>query len=337
MSLEPSMVFYVYLDPAIIARAIKDGTYATQALISILYGFLQNCCIVEFKNYQIQENIAEHIKRLPSDDARKRIEVLLKTLQKRNRFLYCLDPTKLDKKSILDCVIDQEKKVNVDILLVDDEDMKNCRAEVEMASLSTYQTSDFERMRSAIAVEGMAFADGELDGPKFFGQVFLKALCFVEEINICDGIFGKEFRHNFEYSIQGMFSYLEEHLSEPLSLQIVRIHCQKPTDISKLEEIERTIKSLKKKRLSNVKFEVLFYQSGDMPDEALPRQVLPHQRYIFTNQIAFQIDPGMDFIRKDRQSGIAKNRAFSINYKNSSKVSNIIKRYSNNNRESVLI
>ena len=137
MSLEPSMVFYVYLDPAIIARAIKDGKYATQALISILYGFLQDCFIVEFKNYQIQENIEEYIDGLPSDDARKRILALLNILKKRNRFLYCLDPLNLDKKSILDCVIDQEKKANVDILLVDDEDMKYCHAEVEMASLST--------------------------------------------------------------------------------------------------------------------------------------------------------------------------------------------------------
>jgi len=182
-------------------------------------------------------------------------------------------------------------------------------------------------MRSAIAVEGMAFADGELDGPKFFGQVFLKALRFVEEINICDGIFGK-FGYNFKYSIIKLFSYLEEHLSEPLSLQIVRIHCKKPTESRHYDDIVKTIKSLKEKRLSNVIFEILFYESSDRRDS-----VLPHQRYIFTNQIAFQIDPGMDFINYKT----AKNRAFSINYKNSSKVSSIIKSYSNNRLQPVII
>jgi len=312
------MIFYVYVDPAIIDKANQDGAYAVQAVTSIFHGFLQNCFIVEFEDYRIQQTMGEYISALPQSDAKKRIEEILKIMKKRNRFLYCLVPDYLDRKNSLECVLDQEEKAALDLLLLKDEDISKCAESAEMTPLEAYYSSNFERKRSNLAAEGMALLDGEFDQDQFFDHVFLKALRYAARIEICDGILGRKYGDNFDYTLKVMGIWLEKNLSEPINLKNIIVHCEQPIGYSK-ERFVATISALKKGRLKNINIEIHFYRNDEGGG------ALPHQRYIFTDQVAFQIDPGMDFIRKKTK----RNRNFSINYKNLAKITSIIGAHSN--------
>jgi hypothetical protein len=222
------MIFYVYLDPAVFPLANNHGPYAVQLLIGVLRGFLQNCFIAEFEDYRVQESIKNNVASLPDTYDRKIIKSLLATLQKRNRFVYCLVPDYSGGKDDLLCVLDQAAGAFLDLLLLKEINSQLViPREVEVATLVTYQSTDFETRRSLLASEGRTLKEGELDEEEFLNQLFRKALRFAAKIEICDKLFGRRFGDNFEYSAKTLFRWLEKVLIDPSRCKLI-FHCGKP-------------------------------------------------------------------------------------------------------------
>jgi len=86
------MVFYVYLQSSAITDAASAGAHGMQNLISILRGFLQNCCLAEFYDDRTRSEIKAAVEKLPEDFDRASLKKVLAQLAKRNRFVYCLEP-----------------------------------------------------------------------------------------------------------------------------------------------------------------------------------------------------------------------------------------------------
>jgi hypothetical protein len=193
------MIFYVYLDPKIIAVARENGELGLQALIGILYGFRQNCFIAEFDDYsdQIQKEIKEQIDELPETFDRKLIVELVRQMQKQNRFIYCLTTEYPYTKEALTYVKEQAPQASLDLILLAEESKDPSDFEgTECATLLNYQHTQFERERSKTSCEGVALAASKYGEQDFLNRYLKKALRFANYLEVCDKVMGEKYKGN---------------------------------------------------------------------------------------------------------------------------------------------
>jgi hypothetical protein len=310
------MIFYTYLDPDVLSVKNIENDFAMQALIGILRGFTQNCFIAEFEDYRLQDAIKEQVNGLPDTFDRKIIKSLLTALKKRNRFIYCLVPDYSGNKDDISCLVEQAAKCFLDLFLFSEANKDTEIPEgIEKATLATFQATDFENFRSSLAINGRTFISGELDQKDFLDWCFGKMLRYPTRIEICDKLFGSKFGDNFEYTIKTFMRWLEHNVVDPKSCKFI-FHCAKP-DGKTDHHIKTQLLSFKTGRLKNMPMEIQFYQLADNS------QVLPHDRYLITDQIVIDIGRGLDFLDKNTQ----KNRDLTIGYKSFKEVDNLLKSY----------
>ena len=155
------MVFYVYLQSSVIRDAAAAGPHGMQNLISILRGFLQNCCLAEFWDDRTRAEIKTAVDDMPEDFDRAALKKVLTQLAKLNRFAYCLEPDYAGGRSDLECVLDQANAALLQLIIVgEDERERPPPADTELAALSTYQHTIFEETRSALSSDGRTTAAG---------------------------------------------------------------------------------------------------------------------------------------------------------------------------------
>lgn len=310
------MIFYVYIEPQIILDASNKGTHALQSLIGILRNFLQNCFIAGFEDYRTQHAIMGHVNDITDVQSKILIQSLFKQLSKRRLFIYCLIPDYSGEKKDIVCAVEQASSSLLDLLLVaDNRDIEESSA-YEIATLETYQFTNFESKRSELVKDGKIWNEGALPQNDFLNENFKKALRFAEEIIICDMIFGKKSAAaNFMYTILTMSRWLGKVLPDPFNLKRLIVHCEKPPgkgDYYVNDQLEK----IKRGRLSNLKIKIKFYQKID-------RESLPHDRFILTNQVAFFVGRGMDFLCEKTKT----NRDVTINYLNTQELHKFLDDY----------
>lgn len=311
------MIFYVYMSPEVILDANKGGPFAMDALIGILLGFSQNCCIFEFEDDRMQRAVYGNVKQLPRNEAKKKIMVLLGELKKQNRFICNLVPNYVVENINISDVDDQAENAFLDFLLAGKSEIADLSGKVEAAALDNYNQSGFESKRSNLASNGRVLQDGELDQSEFLEEVFKKVFIHTKRIEICDRIFGKKFNDNFEYTFSTLFKWLGNILNEPGHFEKIVIHCEKPDGYTD-EHIKTQLSDLKSEEQSNIKIEIVFYHR-----EELGMNALPHDRFIITDQIALDIGRGMDFLNKHTK----RNRNISIKTAKNDEITKLIKSY----------
>jgi hypothetical protein len=307
------------MDPEVIPFANDLGVLGLPSLNGILRAFLQNCFIAEFEDYRIQQAIKDRVDSLPESYDRTIVKKLFAALKKRNRFVYCLVPDYSGRKSDVESAVEQAISSFLDLLLLKEIPTNTTiPAGVEVTTLATYQNCNFECGRSLLASNGKTMKEGDLDERAFLDQTFGKALRFAGRIEVCDRLFGRKFGDNYLYTTKTMLRWLEQVIRDPDSCKLI-FHCGKPDDEygPDIEYIRTKIAKYKKGRLSSFHIELVFY---DNPDS---EKSLPHDRFIFTDQIAFGIDRGMDFINRATQ----KNRDVSIGYKSIKEIDELLKSY----------
>lgn len=289
------MYFYIYLQPEVFDEALTDGQDATQNITSILGGFLQNCFLSVFEDDRWGAAIKEKLEIWPENLTRRRVKSILVQLKKRNRVLYNLIPDYEGGKPDLDCVFEQAALIPLDLILViASEGNRPVPAGVEVATRRSYQHTAFEPRRSDLAVYGKTCNAGEMDEAGFMDFHFAKGLMHATTIHICDRVCGKlSFAGNFRYTTKRLLAWLSAVLSDPLSCKIV-FHLGQPSGYG-TQFILHELASFKKGPLGVTSIEVNFY------DESLPHPTLPHQRFIVTDQIALDVDRGLDFLDRITQ------------------------------------
>lgn len=316
------MIFYVYMSPNIVVDAQEGGLYALDSLIGILQGFLQNCFIAEFEDEHLKTAIYNSVSQLPSSNAKKKIMLLFGEIKKRNHFISCLIPDYCGVDDDLNCAIKQAEKVLLDMILIaKKENDQSVKLNVEVTTLDYYNQSKFALERSNLAQKGITLKPDALSESEFLDKIFKKALMYASRIEICDRIFGVKFADNFEHSFVTMFRWLEKNVADPVHLEKIIIHCEKPTGYRD-DNMKVKISPIKSGRFSKIVIEIRFYQKNvDSKSEGDP---LPHDRYLITDQVAFDIGRGMDFLNK-RTRG---NRDISINYQDTIEIAALIDSYS---------
>ena len=314
------MVFYVYMDPDIFSIDSSGNNYELlmNILIGILRGFTQNCCLAEFENYRIQDSIKEKINELPDSFERKKIKKLLAKLAKRNRFIYCLVPDYSEEKEDVLSVSEQASNCFLDLLLLK-ELQNNIKFpdDIEIKTIENYIGSDFEEERSELSNNGRVFKTGEFSESEFLDRCFMKMMRHSSKIEIYDKMFGSKFGDNFKYTIKIFLRWFETVIAEPENCEFI-FHCQKPRGKTD-DYIRMELASFKTGRLKNLKkMEIQFYEFMN------GSQVLPHDRYIVTDQFAIDFGRGLDFLDKKTK----RNRDLTMSNKDFKEVEDLLKSYS---------
>jgi hypothetical protein len=311
------MLFYVYMQPEVILVARDSGPFAMQALISFLRGATQNCCLAVFEDDRMRGQIAEAVESLPEDFDRKVLKTVLSILEKRHRFLYIVKPDYTGAQDDLSCVLETADSLGLDLLLLHHSNYEDDPpTTAELCTLETYQHTNFEEERSRLANEGRTLQNGELAETDFLNRHFDKMFRYVQRIEICDRIFGRQFGVNFEYTIRTVLGWLETVIKDPDSCKLI-FHIGTPQRAT-LEHIKTRLTAFRRGRLARLPIEIYVY---DVPD---PDQCLPHERFILTDQLALEIGRGMDFL--DRTTH--RNRDVSIGYKSMKDVQKLLNSYS---------
>jgi len=310
------MVFYVYTDPDIISIAKDRGQDSLQILVGILRNFVDNCFLTEFEDYRIQDTISRHVENIPEKFfERKQIKSLLSTLQKRNRFIYCLAPDYSGAKSNLEIVLENATELLIDLLLLGNSEIEiDNSSDAEITDLSKYQNTNFADKRSKSMIR--VFSGDEFSEQDFLDLHYKKALMYCTRLEICDTIFGRYFGDNFDYSIEFLFKWLSQIHSNTNELKII-IHCEKPNGQSDIY-IKNRLERHKQQSLTNTKIEIIFYESED------GSRCLPHERFFITDQIGFDIGRGMDFLNPNTH----RNRDTKVGIINPVDIEKLIEKYS---------
>ena len=312
------MYFYVFLQPEIFSEAAAEGEDAVQNVLAILTGLIQNCFLTVFEDNRWEGFVKEKLEAWPETMTRKRVKSILTHFKKRNRFLYCITPDYMEEKLDLDCVFEQATSIQLDLILITStEENRSEPTGVEMSTRREYQSTAFEPKRSEIAVSGKTCRPGEMEAFPFMEYHFAKALRHAMTIQICDRMCGKHnFADNFRYTTEQFMVWLGNILSDPEHCKIV-FHMGLPTGEGKnflLEELA----SFKRISLSKTIIEVHFYE------ESFPNPSLPHQRFIVTDQVALNIERGLDFLNRRTK----KCRDTHVNYQDPIEARNLLESYS---------
>ena len=313
------MIFNVCFDPKVIEAAAANGPYAIQALVAMLRGFSANCVLLDFEDARLQRGIRAALDALPPRSDRSEITRIIGQLLKRNRFVAAMpDPDWAAPESEIQHAFWQANAFGVQLVVTGEQGGTG----VECADLATFQHTAFERERFARALNGRVFASGELSEAEFLICNFANALRYAGRIQICDRLLGKTFAGNFEHTIGVFFRWIEPILHDPSACEIT-IHCERAA--GRDDHLCHMVRSFRRGRLDQTVIKIAFYENP------AGKNALPHDRFLWTDQFAFEIGRGMDFL--DRTTG--RNRDVSINLKDSSEVTAAMARCAGMNTETV--
>ena len=293
------MVFFVYLDPALVRAAANAGELGWSVLAAILQAAAQNCVVLDFDDYRWQARIRSELDACSPVFERSLIKTYLATLATRNRLVPCFKDDDSGRREI-DIVAAQAEDAELDCLVAATPVTlpKGCCA--ESTTLASYLSSRFEQARSKVAAHGREYSGGELDSTEFLRVNFRKLLRHASRIEVCDAILGRKFSDNFKHALERFFNLIRVDCHAPDGCRVV-IHCE---GSNRADYLHETVLRLQVNLPPRIQVEVRLYSSPN-------GQCLPHERYLWTDQFALEIGRGMDFL--DRSSG--KNRDVSLNLK----------------------
>jgi hypothetical protein len=297
------MVFNAYLDPRVIAEAYANRPYGFQCLIALLRSVVQNCCIVDL-NGELSAALASQVRAMPRDAARWMLEKILTFLREQNRFV-----PRTDSAASLDEVIARARDWELDVVITGSDAQPGGEPRnVEVCSLASFQFTEFEHERSSVAQGGATFEYDELSEFDFLNLNFRKALRNARWINVCDGSLGQNFNANYRYTVEKFIEWLFATHTHGRRCRVAFL-CLAPTlaEDNSLPPRERRPDSVKRGELEA-------FING-MGAEAVFYRRLPHERFFHTDQFAFEVGRGMDFLHPGE-----RNRDVSIATKNSRQV-----------------
>lgn len=298
------MVFFVYLDLTVFEEATSAGEGGLQALVATLRALLANCLLLDFDDWRWRGAVSAALREGDAVFARSQVKKLLVQMQKRNRIVQVIQ-SQCSGSTDLDLVMQQAHEAELDLVISGVADSVR-NSSVPVVSLRDYQGSEFESERRAISDYGLELGPNEFDGAAFLDKYFRKALKHAKSIDVFDRLLGSKYSDSYAYTLKLVFELLGRSLANPQEVEMV-LHCERS---GRHQYLVDSLRKLRSREMPELKLSVKFYS------DAASGQCLPHDRYLITDQFAFQIGRGFDMVdRKTR-----KNRDISVSLKNGEKL-----------------
>jgi hypothetical protein len=300
------MFYRVFFDPEVIRPAYLTGATGLSLLLTIWRGFLLNCSVCEVDGYLVHERTGEILREIAKDAEAKenglsdyitRLKKVLVLMEKQNRFVDVLSTSEVDQSLAL-LALNGAESIGIDLILTNQALPVDPRSP-ERASFDTYVISNFERERTKDIDDGL-MREGIYLAPEFFPKHFGKLLPLAKRAVIYDGILGRKFGDNFQYSLKLLIGYLD---TTNISANdfLLEIHTE---DGDRIDFLEMRLCEWCKK----IKFKVYRHPK------------LEHERYLFTDQFGLQLGIGMDLLDRRTQ----RNRGTDFSYARVSKLEELI-------------
>lgn len=300
------MFYRVFFDPDVVHSAYQAGPAGMSVLISIWRGFLLNCSVCEVDDYLVHTRTGEVLREIAKDaeaignglsDYITRLKKILVQMEKQNRFVNVFSTSEADQSLVL-LALKSADSVGLDLILTE-LTLPEAPVLPERSNLFGYALSNFERERSKDIDDGL-IPEGEYTASNFFPAMFGKLLPLAKSVVIVDGILGRKFGDNFQYTLKLMIQYLESANAKPSNL-VMEIHTEEGERVDFLEQ-----------RLSewckSIQYKVHRHRKVD------------HERYLFTDQFGLQLGIGMDLLDKNTK----ENRGTDFSYARLSKLKELI-------------
>lgn len=301
------MFYRVFFDPDVIRPAYESGPIGLSLLISLWRGFFLNCTICEVNGYLVHSRLGEALKEIGRcaqeredglSDYITRLKKILVQMEKQNRFVDVLSTNTADQSLPL-LALESAKSVGIDLILTESV-LPNQPPLPERCALDAYVISNFERERSKQADDGL-IPEGEDSCDDFFPNRFGKYFPLAQRVIVLDGILGRKFGDNFQYTLKRMVEYLEATNKAPVDF-VLEIHTE---DGERTDFLEQRLSEWCKK----ISYKV--HRHGDVG----------HERYLFTDQFGLQLGIGMDLLDRHTQ----RNRGTDFSYARVSKLKDLIR------------
>jgi hypothetical protein len=300
------MFYRVFFDPDVVRPAYDAGPTGMSLLLTIWRGFLLNCSICEVDGYLINHRLGEVVREIAKDaeaqanglsDYVTRLKKILVQMEKQNRFVDVFSTSKAEQSLALLALLFAES-VGVDFILTNQTIPDEPRSP-ERTGLDGYVISSFERERAKQSDDGL-IAEGEDAADDFFAKRFGKLLPLAKRVTIIDGILGRKFGDNFQYTLKRLIQYLESTNADPSEL-LLDIHTE---DGDRIDFLEQRLGEW----CSAIRYQVHRHQR------------VPHERYLFTDQFGLQLGIGCDLLSKET----GRNRATDFSYARLSKIHDLL-------------
>jgi hypothetical protein len=303
------MVFFVYLDPAVIHAASAAGTFGWESLTAMLRGFVQNCVVLDFDDYRWAPSIRTELAAAEEVFDRSLVKKLLVQIEKRNRIMPQFQDDYSGRPE-LDLVTEQAGKAELDCIVAEAPGSLPSDSRARITRLACYQSSGFEQERSEIAAHGREYSGGELGEADFLRSNFSKLLRFARRIEVCDAMLGPKFSDNFKHGLKLFLDLVSRESTSESGCEIV-LHSEESERAGFLGD---TVQEHQQRLPKTIKLRVQFYCARS----------LPHERFLWTDQFALEIGRGMDFLDPKTR----KNRDVSLNLKDQEQVARKVEQFS---------
>jgi hypothetical protein len=275
-------------------------------LISIWRGFLLNCSVCEVDDYLVHTRIGEILREIAKDaeslgnglsDYVTRLKKILVQMEKQNRFVDVFSTSEADQL-LVHIALNFADSAGLDFILTERE-LQASKMLPECSNLIGYAISNFERERSKDIDDGL-IPEGKYAASSFFPTLFGKVLPLAKSVVIVDGILGRKFGDNFQYTLKIMIQYLGS-TNAAASELVLEIHTEDGKRVDFLEQ-----------RLDE--------WCGSIQYKVYRHRKVGHERYLFTDQFGLQLGVGMDLLDKKTK----KNRGTDFSYARISKLKDLI-------------
>ena len=171
------------------------------------------------------------------------------------------------------------------------------RQETSVLGLFAFVGSPFDQKRSTHAHHGIALRGGEHAPQDFYTLYLAKALRYAGTIEICDQQAGAHYAGNYRHTLQNLFRLYAQDCSSGAT-KAITLHIG---DGARRDHCCTEIPSL----CRDLQILIRVY------DGQTAATSLPHERYLLTDQFAFEIGRGLDLF----DSSTNRNRDVSISFK----------------------
>ncbi len=173
-------------------------------------------------------------------------------------------------------------------------------------SILSFPASPFDLERRKHATQGIALAGGEHTSADFYARYLKKALHHAGKIEFVDRLFGEKYGDHFKYTLR-------------VIVREYAAHCVAPTEVK--------VHSGSGNRIPHCRNEVADFNADvavaiETYDLNGAGPTLPHERYLLTDQFAFEIGRGLDLFDKDTNL----NRDVSISFKSQREIQVLLDR-----------
>ena len=263
-----------------------------ELLLGVFDQLRDSCFFVGNQQWEWEAEIRAALEKIQTDDYEIEYKKHLQFIKTNNRLLHTLPI--VDILDISEVLQNSHEIGGIDLVITNRPYSGILPEDTEIVEFDKFRKSQFSKTLRDMPSDGVKdFEIGEYDNPqKFYDEFYLKPFRYAKKFEICDKLLGKLWpKTNYGTNLKWILEWLDKSLRDEYGGDIeteIVIHTQKLDSKLRPTLLEDYVEN--EIRLDRIKADIK-YMYYELPDSD---QVLPHERFILTDQIALQIGRGVD-------------------------------------------